>query len=117
MELEYKESEFEALPVGAYSAIYQGCEDFDGDAQFGPAVRLKFVCVGGDVDGRETDVLASKRLTSKSKLAKFVTALAGRPLTRGEKVDLDSFKGVNVLIVVTPKEKGEGTTITSIVKK
>lgn len=117
MELEYKESEFEPLPVGAYNAIYEGAEDFAGDGQYGPSVRLKFVVVGGELDGKPTDVLCSKKLTSKSKLARFITAIKGSPLVKGERVDLDGLRGANVLIVVGPREKGEGTVITSIVKK
>ena len=117
MKLEFTESEFEPLPVGAYSAIYQGAEDFDGESKYGPAVRLKFLIVGGEQDGQETDCLCTKRLTTKSKLTKFVAALKGGPLEKGETVDLDEFKGANVLLVVADRSEGEGTTITSIVRK
>ena len=116
MKFEYKESEFEPLPVGGYQAIYQGAEEFDGDKKYGDCVRLKFLVVGGDHDGQETDVLCAKKLTSKSKLTKFVIGLKGSGLKPGDVVDLDDFKGTNCMINVGPKEKGDGTTINSVVK-
>ncbi len=109
--LEKKNMEFVcssgSLPVGVYGAEFIGAESYNENVdKFGPGCSLKFRVKGGQYDGQEVSRIVGAKLSPKSALAKFVTAFKGGAIEAGERVNLDTFKGVVGSIIVQPTESG-----------
>jgi hypothetical protein len=117
MELEYTESQFEPLPVGAFEAIYQGAEDFAGDGQYGPSIRLKFVIVGGEVRRTRDGRLVFEATHNQEQVDEVHHGADGTSAHQGGEDRFGFDQGDELLLVTAPKEKGDGTAIVSIVKK
>ena len=104
------------LPVGSYSARFKKCEEYKENLdKYGPAVRLVFTVQGGEHDGEEGFAVCSAKLTPRSKLTKFATAIKGGPIAAGDEIDFDDLVGVEGLIVVEETESG-GSKVASFIK-
>ena len=98
-------------PAGHHPAEFVGVKPFESDeanAKFGPAVSLTFRVTEGDHKGEEIFVVASAKLSSRSKLGAYATALNGGAIPLGTEVDIDKFAGVKGILVV--EMDGEGHT-------
>jgi hypothetical protein len=105
-----------SLPVGVYGAEFIGAEPYSENVEkFGPGVSLKFRVKGGQCDGQEVSRICGAKLSQKSALAKFVTAFKGGPVSAGERINLDAYKGVTGTIIVQQTESGS-TRIESFLK-
>jgi len=114
-ELQFEYVEFDVVPPGKYSAVFQGAEDWDDNGNdYGPAVRLNFLVMNGDHDGKMVTAICSKKLTRASKLTKFVSAMNGGPFRPGDIVRLDDYLGTNGSIVVEATQNG-GSKVTDFV--
>jgi len=95
------------VPAGHYPAEFVRAESFDEHAnEYGPAVKLVWRVTEGEHAGEEASRICAAKLSPKSNLARFVTALNGEVIAPGATVDLLSFAGVRGLIVVDETESG-----------
>ena len=93
-------------PPGNYRAEFTGAEPFEGNTEFGPAVRLGWRILDGDYAEEEASRICSAKLSGKSNLSKFAVALKGGSLEAGEEFDFDAYVGSSGSIVCEPTESG-----------
>ena len=92
------------IPDGTYPVNFTEAEASTND--FGYGVVLRFEVINGEHVGETTTRIVSQKLSPKSGLFKFVTALGGRKLEPGEEIDLTSFYGVQGLAIVAETDSG-----------
>ncbi len=84
----------------------------DGSGQFGPLYDWEF-----EVDGPDGPVVVSRQTSMKfspsAKAREFTSALLGREVVKGEKIDLDDLIGRRASLTIATNEKG-WSTITDI---
>lgn len=105
------------IPAGYYGkAQFMKADPFDERvSDYGPAVRLTWKVLEGDHKGQEASRILSAKLSPKSNLFKFVTALGGRRPEPGEAVNLNRYLGTVGMIVVERTESG-ASRVTSFIK-
>ncbi len=94
--------ESSGLPLikeGEYEAVFDGYEDVE-KAKFGPTIKLKFRITEGEYKDTVIDMLASAKLTPKTKFGQVVSTLKGGELKVDEELDLESLVGTPCTIVV-----------------
>ena len=98
------------IPVGTYAVEFVSATDFEGNSsnEYGPAVLLTWQVTNGDLEGETATRIVSAKLSPKSNLYRFVTALKGSKPEVGEQIDLDTFVGTTGMVVV--EETGNGGT-------
>lgn len=95
------------VPAGTYPARFAGIEPYTENAEkFGPGVSIRFVITEGESKGMEATRIVSQKLSPKSALAKFATAIKGSPIATGESFSFDPYVGAIGMIVVEPTESG-----------
>ena len=94
----------DGVPTGNYPVEFTGAEEFEND--FGPGVKLVFRVTAGEQEGASPTRIVSAKLSPKSNLFKFVSALKGRKPEAGEEIDLDSLTGVRGMVIVGETESG-----------
>jgi len=94
----------DGVPVGNYPVEFTGAEEFENE--YGPGVRLKWKVTGGDQEGSEPTRIVSAKLSPKSNLFKFVSALKGSKPEAGEEIDLDSLTGIKGMAIVGETDSG-----------
>lgn len=103
-------------PPGTYAARFVRIESYEENVEkYGAGVRLVWVILNGDHANEEATAICSAKLSAKSKLGKFATALNGGPIAAGTEVDFDAFVGVTGMIVVEETDGG-GTKVATFVK-
>lgn len=103
-------------PAGTHGAKFARIEEYKENVEkYGAGVRLVWTIVGGDHAGEEATAICSAKLSAKSKLGKFATALNGGPIAAGTEIDFDEYVGVTGMIVVEETEGG-GTKVVTFVK-
>ncbi len=103
----------EGLPVGSYAARFASAEAVSNE--FGDAVKLVFEVLQGEHTGATASRFCSTKLTPKSNLFKFLTALKGGKLEPGESVDLLTFIGSTGMMIVEATDSG-ATRVGSFMK-
>lgn len=104
------------VPAGTYQATFTGVEAYNENVdKYGAGVSLKFRVIGGDHDGAEASRICAAKLSPKSALAKFATALKGAAIASGETFSFDAFVGTQGNIVVEPTEGG-GTRVSAFIR-
>ena len=103
----------EGLPVGSYAAEFAGAEPITND--FGDGVKLIFKCLQGDHEGQQATRICSTKLSPKSNLHRFLTALKGSKLEPGEQVDLEAFLGTRGMMIVEATDSGS-SRVASFIK-
>ena len=95
------------VPAGNYQVVFVGAEAFgDASSEYGPGVLLKWRVTTGEHDGAEPRRIVSAKLSPKSNLFKFVSALKGSKPESGEEIDLESFSGTKGMAIVAETESG-----------
>lgn len=92
------------LPVGSYGAKFIGVEPITNE--FGDAVSLRFEVLSGDLAGQTATRICSTKLSPKSNLFGFISALKGSKPEAGEQIDLSSYFGTTGMIVVEAIDSG-----------
>lgn len=100
------------VPDGAHRGIIQ--DVIEEEHEWGPSVRFTIrLDAYKDRDGGPAEIpgFASAKLTSQTKLGKWVCTILGRPLVAGEDVPFDALLGRPVVAVVenVPRPNGDGT--------
>jgi hypothetical protein len=108
---EYTEAEFEVLDAGVYPARLK--EITEGTGEYGPYLRWAWAALDEQGNETETEIsgLCNPILNSRSKVSQWVAAHLGRKLEIGERVDLRTCIGKDVLLTLTiePRKDGNGT--------
>jgi hypothetical protein len=97
------------VPIGSYTALFTGVEDTD-HKEYGPGLAWHFEIFGGPLNGRKIGRITSRLPTTKNSCGRLLRGLAGN--IDGE-VDIDSFRGTRVRIVVGETSTG-GTRVDSV---
>lgn len=87
-------------PDGVFTARFTGVEGWQGQNDFGPALRWRWVIIGGGQAGVEVGVITAARCTAKNKTGMVIAGLVGRPVQAGEPFDPAQFVGRVYTIVV-----------------
>ena len=104
------------LPAGSYTGAFERAEKWtENSDKFGEAVLLVFEVGDGELQGLEGSRIVSAKMTPKSNLTKFVTALLGRTPEPGEAIDLEGLYGTKGLIIV--EEHNDGTRVSTFLKQ
>ncbi len=96
-------------PAGSYPAAFVGCEPFEGgesSKDYGPAVKLIFQILGGDLMGMEATRIVSHKMTPNTNLRKFASAIKGAPIDDNEEFNAEQYFGTVGLIVVVDTDNG-----------
>lgn len=105
------------VPAGAYAGEFLGVEDFEGgQADYGPAVLLRWKILGGEHEGSEATRIVSKKFSPKSGLGKLAVALKGSAIQPGESFSFDSVVGARGSLVVEETPTGSGTRVGAFIK-
>jgi len=109
-------TDYEVLDAGVYPARLVSVTPGEEDGLFGPYLDWEFRA--------DSSVLTDVRITGRSstsfgpstKAREWATALLGRPLLRGERVDFGTLGGTpcQLMLEVVEKEKGTFNRITRI---
>jgi hypothetical protein len=91
------------LPAGVYPAMFAKIAEQSNDN--GTFWMLTFVVENGDL-GIEITATTSPRITPKTKMGKWLTALLGHSVEVGEEVNFNDLIGAPVQIVVSINEAG-----------
>lgn len=74
-------------PDGVFTARFVGVEPFEGQNDFGPALRWRWAALGGKHAGCEISLISAARATAKNKTGMVIGGLAGKSLQVGEPFD------------------------------
>ena len=99
------------LDAGVYAAKVSGVEEADG-GQFGDQVKLLLTTDEPDADGQPIELWAwaSRKLTTRSKLWRWVTALTGSPPQLGRVFTIeDLLIGKPCRVQITEETLDDGT--------
>jgi hypothetical protein len=103
------------LPAGSYLVEFSRCEPYTENVdKYGEAVRLVWIVADGDHKGEEGYAVCSAKLTPKSKLTKFATALKAGPISAGEEFDFANHVGAKGIIVVEETENGASKVVSCV---
>lgn len=113
--------ESSGLPLideGEHQAVFDGYEDVE-KAKYGPTIKLKFRIAEGKYKDTVIDMLASAKLTPKTKLGQAVAILTGENLKIDGEVDLESLVGTPCTIDVKTinSEQGDFSRIEKVKPK
>ena len=100
------EESFESVPVGGYRTKFLRVEEAEGSPQYGPALRWCFEITDGAMTGKLATALTATEFTSKTNAGKMLSQLQGKPLEKGQTVDLSQFVGQVYAANVIATESG-----------
>ena len=100
------EESFESVPVGGYRTKFLRVEEAEGSPQYGPALRWCFEITDGTMVGKLATALTGQRFTAKTNAGKLLSQLQGKPLEKGQTVDLSQFVGQVFAANVVETESG-----------
>ncbi len=109
-------TDYEVLDPDVYPATFVSVTPSAEDGQFGPFLEWEFTVTGAALTDVKVTGRSSTSFGPSTKAREWATALLGRPLTKGERVDFDKLAGTpcQLLIEVVEKEKGTFNRITRI---
>jgi len=109
-------TDYEVLDAGVYPATFVSVTPGEEDGLFGPYLDWEFRAVSGALTDVKITGRSSTSFGPTTKAREWATALLGRPLLRGERVDFGTLKGTpcQLLLEVVEKEKGTFNRITRI---
>lgn len=97
------------LPPGAYPAEFLRAEPYEEHAeQYGPGVMLVWRVTSGEQAGAEVSRICSRKMSAKSTLYKFATALRGAPLEPGTTFSFTEVVGAKGTLILEPTDGGGG---------
>ena len=102
----------EPLPVGTHAAKLVEMDEMDGP--HGPMVRLRFR-VNYEEGIHEVTALASKKLSQRSKLGRWVSAILGREIEVGENITASDLTNRPCLVKVEHKTTDDGYVFDNVV--
>lgn len=94
------------IPAGTYRATFMGCAAYDKNPEYGPGCELSWRVNGGQYNGATVTRVCSAKLSSKSALSRFASALAGAPLQPGTRFNFATYSGVAGVLLVESTESG-----------
>lgn len=100
------EESFESVPVGGYRTKFLRVEEAEGSPQYGPALRWCFEVTDGPMAGKLATALTGTKFTSKTNAGKMLSQLQGKPLEKGQTVDLSQYVGQVFAANVIATESG-----------
>lgn len=103
----------EGVPPGAYTGIFRGYEHVDATADMGPGVRWRWEVSGGAHAGRIVNRITGLKPNPKNACGKILAGLAGKALSEGESVDIDSYIGKLYTIMIVAGPSG-GTRVEAV---
>ena len=106
MALQIKQTTYELLPVGEYTAKISAIEADDG--KFGAQVKFEFEIQGGDYAGQTLLAWASAKFSPRSKLFAWTRAALSSDISPDYDFNSDDLLGrpVMVTVVIRPNEDG-----------
>jgi hypothetical protein len=106
MTLTIKQTRFQLLPIGEYTAKITDIDADDG--KFGPQVRFEFEIQGGDYSGQTLLAWASATFSPRSKLYAWTRAALGSDILPDYDFNSDDLLGrmVMVTVVIRPNDDG-----------
>ena len=109
-------TDYEVLSPGVYQATFVSVTPSAEDGQFGPYLDWEFSATSDTLTDIKITGRSSTSFGPTTKAREWATALLGRPLLRGERVDFGTLKGTpcQLLLAVIEKEKGTFNKITRI---
>jgi hypothetical protein len=109
-------TDYEVLDAGVYPATFVSVTPSVEDGQFGPYLDWEFTVTGAMLTDVKVTGRSSTSFGPTTKAREWATALLGRPLTKGERVDFGKLAGTPCLLLleVVEKEKGTFNRITRI---
>jgi hypothetical protein len=104
----------EGPPAGIYKASFAGVEPTTHD-EYGEGARWEFKVSAGEHEGKVSS-RTTKRVPGANNLCgRFMAAVIGRQMARGEQVNLAPYVGRIYTIVVADAPNGKGTRVESVV--
>ncbi len=100
------EESFESVPTGGYRTKFLRVEEAEGSPQYGPALRWCFEVTEGPLAGKLATALTGRKFATKTNAGKLLSQLQGKPLEKGETVDLSQFVGKVFAVNVVDTESG-----------
>src|SRR5262245_46974772 len=91
---------------GHYPARFVGVKDSRPHPRYGPGLRFWFEIVGGNFSGQKVARTTPPTSIVGNSTERFLTGLAGRPLSADDNADVDEFIGSLYVIEVVLDYKG-----------
>ena len=102
---------FKSVSPGEHRVRFLYCEEADGNAEFGPAVRWVFEVCEGSESGLRVSTLTGRRFSQSTAAGKLLSQLLGCPLSSG-RVDLRDIEGQRFQAVVV--SAGAGSKVAEV---
>lgn len=87
-------------PDGVHSARFVGVEAWQGQNDFGPALRWQWVIVSPGYAGSEISTITAARCTPKNRTGMVIGGLAGKGIQAGEPFDAQQCVGRVYTVVI-----------------
>jgi hypothetical protein len=98
-------------PFGDYPCVFRGFEDVDVSKWKGhdgsPRIRAVFEILSGTERGKRLEQTTSVEARPESPLARILLGLAGRDISDGEQLDVDTFIGLYYSVTWESNPKSE----------
>ena len=109
-------TDYEVLDPAVYPATFVSVTPSVEDGQFGPYLDWEFTVTGAMLTDVRVSGRSSPSFGPNTKAREWATALLGRPLTKGERVDFGKLSGTpcQLVLEVVTKEKGTFNRIRSV---
>jgi len=102
----------EPLPVGQHAAVLIGVDELEGP--HGPMVRLRFR-VNYEDCVHEMTALASKKLSQRTKLDRWASAILGREIEVGEQIAASDLLDKPCMVKIEHKTTDDGYVFDNVV--
>ncbi len=106
--MKLKADDYKPMEPGDYRAQFTGYEEVEEGAH-GPFVKYFFTVLDEEHAGRSLKGVTSTAFNPKSKSWAWIHALLGRPIERGEEIELDDLVGRKVVLDIDHQQTDRGT--------
>jgi hypothetical protein len=102
---------YESLPAGLYRGTFASVEA--DETSKGKAWKWKFHVNDPKASGKTVQEFsdAERPPTVRNKTGRFLMALAGKALSEGTGIDPDQYVGKTYMLVIEPRQDGNGTRL------
>ena len=104
--MKLKTEDYEPMEAGDYRARFTGYEEDEG--VHGPFVKMYFEILDKEYAGKSLKGIASAKFNPLSKLFAWTQALLGRPIERGEELELDDLVERECMLTIEHQSTDRG---------